>query len=330
VGTTLRTCREAAGVSLSDVCDRTGVPWQKLEALETGDLTCFPDRRSALAAVRRYADLMDLQAGPLVQTVESQWPSVVSVAVPSDGSSGGTTSRGLLEADSTQLSRYPGDGSHLRAFTQTAQVPSVGGTRGYASNGHGANSSFAVTGVFRAHPRPPAYVRPAPLALRLAVWSVVALLAVCLAGLAAAHLDKQWLVDLRLVRGPTPPGTVSGAMSPPPSSPHRPAATVSSTQTNPGSISVSVRASSYAVVVTAIQPCWVWVTTPQSIPPVFGATLLAGQSHSFNSANGQLSVQLGASQVTVQVKIAGRIVPGWTLRPSSAPSVLTFASLTNS
>ena len=59
---------------------------------------------------------------------------------------------------------------------------------------------------------------------------------------------------------------------------------------------------------------------------MFNQVLNAGQVQTFPSSDGQLTLSLGASLVTVQVRVGGRAVPGWVFKPDTAPYVLNFAS----
>jgi Helix-turn-helix domain len=329
-GATLRAARERMGVTLAEVQDRTGVPWPQLEALEAGDLSRFPDRRSVLVALHRCADLLQLDAGELARTVEAHWSPLVGAMASVSSATGVVPRAGSGPTRSTgHLSRYPGDASHLRAFTQTAQVPNVGGSGGARPNGHGG-AAFAHTGVFGSVPRRRGYVRPAPLALRVAVWATAALVAVGLAGLAVNHWHRQWLADIHVIRTTTHGSGSGGAQfgslpSVPSSSPTGPA-TVSQADTGPVSSTVTVRASNFRVVVAALQRCWVYVITPQAATPIYQGVLQGGQVQTFDSANGQLSIQLGASQVALAVKVHDKLVPGWLFKPQSAPYTLNFAS----
>src|ERR1700686_4829028 len=125
VGTALREAREASAVSLTEVHDRTGTPWQQLEALEAGDLSRFPDLRSARTAVRRYADLMELDVEQFTQVIEEHWGGAGGASAGVGGADAGRANGGGANKYATDsmsvghLSRYPGDGTHLRAFTQT-------------------------------------------------------------------------------------------------------------------------------------------------------------------------------------------------------------------
>ncbi len=74
------------------------------------------------------------------------------------------------------------------------------------------------------------------------------------------------------------------------------------TATGTASATVSVQASNYSVVVAAWAPCWTVVHSPQSFSPIFAATLQGGQVKVFDPTDGQLSVSMSASLVTVQVR----------------------------
>jgi hypothetical protein len=226
------------------------------------------------------------------------------------------------------LSRYPGDGTHLRAFTQTDEVPGVRRADLPSDNGHNGHGQWSITGAFPATPTGFVYIRPAPLLLRGAVWVTASLLVVALCALAVQHYQPQWMADLHLVRHPlslTP--TTSGATTP--GAPAH-SALVTQADTGAGSATVSVRATNYTVRVGAWAPCWTEVHTSQSFSPVFAATLQAGQLKDFNSVNGKLSVSMSAVHVTVQVRIGGKTVPRWVFTPASVPFTLNFNSVAGS
>ena len=78
VGTALREARQAAGAGLTEIQDRTGVPVAQLEALEDGNLSLFPDLRSAVTAVRRYGDLVQVDLEPFDGVVEEHWGTALA------------------------------------------------------------------------------------------------------------------------------------------------------------------------------------------------------------------------------------------------------------
>jgi hypothetical protein len=267
--------------------------------------------------------------------VEKHW------GTPLAGFDGGGSGNGSTNGNHTQsvyvtpsvsaghLSRYPGDGTHLRAFTQTDEVPGIRRSDLPAGNGHNGIGTFTVTSSFPAVPVRYAPVRTVPVILRGAIWLTTALLVVALVGLAVQHYDPQLLADIHLVRHHTPtptnPGSGPAANATTPTGPAH-AGVVSLTDTGSGSATVSVRASNYSVVVAAWAPCWTEVHTPQSFSPVFAATLQGGEVKVFDPANGQLTLSMSASLVTVQVRVNGKTVPKWLFKPSSVPFTLNFNS----
>ncbi|HXQ63188.1 MAG TPA: helix-turn-helix domain-containing protein [Acidimicrobiales bacterium] len=328
LGLDLAQARERAGLSLEAVQDRTGVRRVQLEALEDGDLSRFPDEAAALVAVRRYAEILGLDAATMAQIVSERLRNVGERAVPV--LVGAATSpapdrrpTGPVPAVAGHLSRYPGDSSHLRAFTQTAQVPQVGPrpVRPSLPPGLRFDSTDAIPVTYRDHPDP----HPAPLALRVAVWSTVLLLIVGVAGLAVHHWRPAWLTKIHLVAGPPARGAhASHGASRPSTGVHGPV--VKQTASGPLSAEVTVRSPVFAVVVTTGAPCWIHVSSPASFAPVFSSTVPAGTTKTFTSASGQLSVELGASHASVTVQVLGKTVPGWVLTPSAAPFVVNFHS----
>lgn len=335
VGTALREAREATGVTLVEIQDRSGIALLQLEALEAGDLSRFGDLRSALTAVRRYCDLVQLDADRFTGVLEAQWGTPLAgfagQGSAATGPSGGTPTQSVYlsgPASAGHLSRYPGDGTHLRAFTQTDEVPGVRRAEPRPDSGNG---TFPVTGAFPAVPAAYVPARRVPWVLRAAIWITATLLVVALAGLAVQHYQPKLLADIHLVHhghtpAPVTPGGAGHATTP---AHQGPPSVVSLTNTGVASATVSVRAANYTVVVAAWAPCWTVVHSPASFSPIFAATLPAGEVKDFNPSNGQLSVSMSASLVTVQVKINGKTVPKWLFKPTTVPFTLNFNS-TNS
>jgi hypothetical protein len=221
------------------------------------------------------------------------------------------------------LSRFPGDTSHLKSFTQTAQVPAVGSRPTTTALPPGLR--FDSTDSIPVTRRPLAYSGPAaPLALRVAVWSSVLLLVLGVAAIAVHHFRPAWLVDVHLV-GASPSGAsghpTTGAKAGTPSEPF-----VIDTATGATSATLTVRSPVYDIVVTTQAPCWIHVTSPAGPAPLFSATVPAGTTKSFRSTDGQLTVELGASRAVVTAQVLGKTLPGFSLTPSAAPYVMTFRS----
>jgi hypothetical protein len=333
VGKALRDAREASNIGLPELQDRTGVSLRHLEALESGDFSGFPDLRSAVTAVRRYSDLVELDSDGYAGVVEAHWDGS-----PGSGAGGTSSGSGPSNGSATQsvylggpasvghLSRYPGDGTHLRAFTQTDEVPGVRRSAPPSDGTSNGSRSFPVTGSFPAVPM--VYAPPrVPLVLRGAIWVTVTLLVIALAGLAVEHYQPQLLADIHVVHHThttTPP--VSGGATRPSTPAPKQTSVVALTNTGAASATVAVAASNYAVEVAAWAPCWTVVHTPQNFSPVFAATLQTGQVKVFNPSNGQLTLSMSASGVTVQVKVNGKVVPKWIFKPTSVPFTLNFNS----
>ena len=324
----LREARLGLGVELAEVHDRTGISWKNLEALESGDLHRFSDPAAAAVAMRRYAELVSLDPDPLVRSVTAPVPALAGASGPGDGTSWAPPAADSEAEVSGHLRRYYGDHSHLRSFTQTAQVPSVGGW-----------ASDPVTGVI--HPNGPATgsyknARRAPKApwiLRFMIWLVLLLLLVGGAGIAVNHYKPQWLRDIHVLKN-TPvqagtPGTTASTQSPPSSdtSSTQPAAPVVTTsRIGIGTATVKVSQSNYTVVIATFNSCWVEAQVPGSVNPVINRTLEPGQTVSIPVTGGQLNVELGALAAGISVQIDGKTVPGWILRPDAVPFVATFTN----
>jgi len=341
IGTALREAREGTAATLAEIHDRTGIHWQQLEALESGDLSRFSDERAAVTAVRRYADLMSLDSEGFSDVVRQSWGSWAA-ASPDTGARPGrrrrrsaphqavdTATGGAVGPSGGHLSRYPGDGSHLRAFTQTAEVPGVPRASFSAGTAADTHGDFSVTGVFPATTTWRAPTRGTPLVLLGAIWCTLAVLVVALIGLAVHHWEPSWLtaihVEHTVTTSTTSPAGAGGSRA---GAPARKSAVTESSVGN-GSAAISVDAAEYSVVVAVSGPgasCWVSADTPQSFAPVYNQTLSAGQSTTIASADGQLTLHLGSSAVLLAVKIGGRTAQGWLFKPPTAPFVLNFTA----
>ena len=76
-------------------------------------------------------------------------------------------------------------------------------------------------------------------------------------------------------------------------------------------------AAQYTVVVQTLAPCWVLATTPNVSVPVLNATLPPGTTQVLTPVNGQLTLELGASGVNVEVQVKNKTVPGWSFKPTA-------------
>jgi hypothetical protein len=165
--------------------------------------------------------------------------------------------------------------------------------------------------------------RRASPVLLVAVWSAVLLLVLGAVGISIDHWRPAWLAKIHLVSGPPTTTHRSHGGASTGASPR-----ITETSSGPGLATVTVPASEFQVVVATQGPCWIHVTTPLSVTPLFSATVPPGTTKIFTSGHGQLSLELGASRVLVAVQIRGKTVPGWLFAPSAVPEVVNFRSAT--
>ena len=341
VGRSLRESRERLGVSLAEIRDRTGISWQNLEALEVMDLARLPDQRTVVTAARRYSEVVGLDAAEICSTALRVWQDqrsgdgAAQGAPPTTGSRlrrRATGSAVTGQSTGTPVAENAGTQAHLRAFTQTAEIPVAGGVR---APGDGAASvHFADTDAIpitsREHPRTRATHRWFQVTLGL----TALLLLLGVAGLTVHHYQPQWLADIHVTRPHSPtvtakPGFVTPKQSRRSSHSSTPPLRSLITQTAgpTGFASVAVHAKSYRVEISAQQPCWIDATAPpDGSRPLFVDVLQAGDTKTLTPVKGQLSVEFGASFITVQIQVAEKTVPGWSFTPPTAPFSLSFAS----
>ena len=89
VGARLTQLREAKNWSLDDVSARLKVSPQKLRALESGDLSLFPDRNFAAGIVRSYAKIMGADPAPLTTALRhASGPVEQNLSLPASSGAG--------------------------------------------------------------------------------------------------------------------------------------------------------------------------------------------------------------------------------------------------
>ncbi len=319
-GVMLREARESLGIELAEVHDRTGISWRNLEALESGEAQHFSEPSAAAVAMRRYAELVGLDPDPLIASLAT--PVMVLAGAPSVGR-GPLLEPGPVSEQSGHLRRYYGDPSHLNSFTQTAQVPAVGGPSGQPGSPYGYPA-----GGGGGYP-PPRRRRKAPLGLRLLTWLVLFLLIVGAAGLGVDHYKPQWLRDIHVLKStghsastrPTSPTKVTKPTSPTVTIP-----IVTTRSAGVGTSDVKVGASSYSIVVSTFNFCWVEAQTPLNANPLIDRTLQPGQTATIPVTGGPVTLELGSLAAMIKVQVNGQIVTGWSLRPDAVPIQVNFTS----
>jgi hypothetical protein len=309
-----------------------GCPITQLEALENGDLASLPDQALAISAMRRYANFLGLGGDELALRLIDAW------------SASPFASRAVGAPVPSVVAAVSAGPDHLRAFTQTGQVPKVGGRSTSAAAGPGASdyevSSGPPTGTFPVVPRRElrhsrrAVARArrqlrAPTLLKILTWIAVVLVLVSLAGLGLRQWDQRWLADnhiLRVVKpGTATPGTQPSVLSsgPNPSS----ASTHHSSVVAPGLVgpngeAYTVHASHFTVNVATSGPCWLQITSSTSGIPLVSGVQPAGKLFS-EPATGTMTVEVGSTAVLVGVAVKSKTV--FLATPGVVPYTYTFA-----
>ena len=226
---------------------------------------------------------------------------------------------------------------HLRAFTQTGEVPRVGA--GTAAGGSGAFgygvTAGPPTGTFPVVPRQEirhskravAKARRrlrAPTSLKVVTWVAALLVLAVVAGFAIQQWRPQWLAQSHILRVAAPGTTSSssgGGSGGAGSGPKAPAL-VTGTGYTTQSATYVVNAKTFTVNVATSGTCWVQVTSSESPTPLVSQVQPAGQVLSF-PAKGTMTVQVGSAAVIVGVKVNGKAA--FVSSPSTTPFTYTFA-----
>ena len=326
VGTRLRQAREERGLDLLAVHDRLGRPITQLEALEADDMAALPDEALAVSTLRRYAIFLGLDEDALTRDFRTERSgddrTLVSASV--SGVAAGVTT----------------GPDHLRAFTETGEVPQVGG-RVTSTAGTSGNYDYAVsvgppTGTFPVVPRDDlrrsrrqvARARRrmhAPTSLKVVTWVAAFLVLAVAVGFVLLSTDAKVLADAHILKV-APPGSAaaggSGGGSPAAAAgPHQTFPVQPSGSTS-SSASYTVATGKFTVVVATSGPCWVQVTSSSSAVPLVSGVQPAAKVLSF-PAVGTMTVEVGSSAVLVGVTIKGK--SAFTDAPKAAPFTYTFA-----
>ena len=157
VGARLTQLREAKNWSLDDVSARLKVSPQKLRALESGDLSLFPDRTFAAGIVRSYAKIMGADPAPFTAALrQANGPVEQNLSLPAS-SGAGLPARTRLRA-AWQFAEAPvvvvghcgcyrgcrclGHVAYRRRFRGVARAPEGQRERDAGCGGHGYNRGF--------------------------------------------------------------------------------------------------------------------------------------------------------------------------------------------
>ncbi|MBX5464729.1 MAG: helix-turn-helix domain-containing protein, partial [Clostridia bacterium] len=87
VGSILRQRREALGLSLEEVQNRTKIRIRYLDALERGDYALLPGEVYARGFLRAYAEVLEIDPQPLLERLRREWGGLPATS-EEPGSSG--------------------------------------------------------------------------------------------------------------------------------------------------------------------------------------------------------------------------------------------------
>jgi hypothetical protein len=311
IGSLLRGARERQGLDLLAVHDRLSRPITLLEALEWGDLARLPDQALALNTLRRYAALVGLDGDALALRMIDAWANVPAASPgPGPGDTGAPVTN-VLAAVTTGP-------DHLRAFTQTGQVPRVGAGSTAAVGGYGYDvATGPPTGTFPVVPRQElrqskravAKARRrlrAPRPLKIATWVTAGLLVVVLVGTGILQQRPTWLVSAHILRTVEPAGTQTGGGTHGAKPPVQ-ASPVVQTSSASQSAAYSVSTSDFVVEITTTNKCWVQIISSASPKPVAEGIQPAGMHLGYPAA-GIMTVEVGDSAVVVGIAVRGKVV----------------------
>ena len=331
VGTQLQRARAERGLDLLTVHDRLGRPITQIEALEHDDMEALPDEALAISTLRRYATLLGLDEDALSTRFVAQRQAF-----------GDLTATRATPAVTSVVAAVTTGPDHLRAFTETGEVPQVGGRMTSASGASG-NYKYQVstgppTGTFPVVPRSElrkgrrqvAKARrrmKAPGWLKALTWIVGILVLVVAVGSVLLAVRPRVLANAHILRV-VPAGSAAsaggGSSTTPTTAPtHRQAFPVQPAGSTGTSASYTVATSKFDVVVATSGPCWVQVTSSSSAVPLVSGVQQAGQVLTY-PAKGTMTVEVGSSAVTVGVKIKGK--SAFSDVPKVVPFTYTFAA----
>ncbi len=340
IGRLLRDAREERGLDLLAVHDRLSRPITQLEALEQGDLSRLPDQALALSTLRRYAVFLGLDGDALALRMIDAWS-----ARPAAGHSPNDTA-----ALANVVAAVTAGPDHLRAFTQTGQVPRVGAGSTAAPGGYGFGvAPGPPTGTFPVVPqkeikdskRAVARARRrlrAPTPLKVVTWAAALLVAAMVAGFAVYQLRPQWLAQSHILRvaqpgsgTPAKAGPPTGSSTPsaprstaPPASPGHQTAPIVTTSTTGSGATYTLAAKQFTVAAVTSGPCWMQITSSDAPTPLLVGVQPAGKRVSFDSKGGAtLTVQVGSAAVVVGASVKGKSV--FLNTPQTTPFTYVFA-----
>ena len=343
IARSLRLARLRAELTVREASARAGLESSVIEALESGDPGQQHDRIATLRSLRAYAEALGLPGDDYVLAAVDQWPSagpvlitgsetaVVPVVSISSAPAGGHSPAG------GHGSVWPGEATGVPDATTTGVMDILRPTSATDTGRLPALDTGRVpvvdTGQVRA-------VRLGVPRLLTFMIGLVAFLVV-LAGAALIehnHVNgwfdsgrsttTRWIDNAKSALGITTKPTGHGHAASTTSTTAAKAIHASEVTMQPGSgplsENISVSAKSFTVKVLAVtRPCWVDVTVPGVVQPLYEQDLLPGQSHSFvvtSSLTVETGSAAGGTQFYEGIKLLGFYFP------SKAPFTINFTA----
>jgi hypothetical protein len=335
IARSLRLARLRAELTVREAAARSGLETTVVEALESGDPGQQHDRIVTLRSLRAYAEALGLPGDDYVLAAVEQWPSagpilingsdtaVVPVVSISSAPAGGHSPAG------GHGSVWPGEATGVPDATTTGVMDILRPTSATDTGRLPALDTGQVPAVRLGVPR-----------LLTFMIGLVAFLVV-LGGAAliehnhingwfdSAHsTTTRWIDSAKSALGITskPSGHGHHASTTPTTAARATHASEVVMRPGSGALSenISVSAKSFTVKVLAVtRPCWVDVTIPGGITPLFEQDLLPGQSHSF-VVTGSLTVETGSAAGGTQFYEGTKLLGFYF--PPKAPFTINFTA----
>jgi Helix-turn-helix domain len=343
----LRTARERADLTVGDASNRAGLPTAVVEALESGTLGQQHDRIATLRSLRIYADSLGLPGADYVLAAVEQWPSagtngdtaVVPVVTISSAPAGGHTPAGGNGAV------WTGDATGVADATTTGIMETLRPTSVNDTGRLPALDTGRVPIVDTGEVRAISLGAPRLLKFMIGLLTVLVVLGGA-ALIERGHINDwwnsgrstttHWIDNAKSALGITSspsghhhatststPGTTGGKKAKGAKASNAAKVTL---KTGPGGLSenVSVAATSFTVKLFAAKgPCWVDVTTPGGVKPLFEQDLLPGQTHSF-VVTSSLTVETGSSSGRTTFYEGSKLIGFYF--PPKAPFTIHFSA----
>jgi transcriptional regulator with XRE-family HTH domain len=344
IARSLRLARLRAELTVREAATRAGLDSTVIEALESGDRGQQHDRITTLRSLRAYADALGLPGDDYVLAAVEQWPSsagpvlitgsetaVVPVVSISSAPAGGHSPAG------GHGSVWPGEATGVPDATTTGVMDILRPTSVTDTGRLPALDTGRVPVVDTG--QVPAVHLGVPRLLTFMTVFVAFL--VVLGGAAliehnhingwfdSAHsTTTHWIDDAKSALGITsnPPAHGHHTSTTPTTAAKATHASEVTMRPGAGALSenISVAAKSFTVKVLAVtRPCWVDVTVPGQLTPLYEGDLQAGESHSF-VVTGSLSVETGSAAGGTQFYEGFKLL-GYYF-PPEAPFTINFTA----